>query len=138
VLQSALIVTIGSVMFGVSWGDPVAACALVVTWAFVGAGAGMLSGTIFRTPQQATSIGPAAGIVLGMLGGCMWPLAIVSSVMRTIGHLTPQAWAVDAWTELLSRSGALTDILHPILILVAFALAFLTAAVVRINRVLVP
>jgi ABC-2 type transport system permease protein len=138
VVQSALIVTIGAVAFGVSWGSPPAAIALVVIWALVGAGAGMLTGTLFRTPQQASSIGPTIGMALGMLGGCMWPLAIVGSAMRTIGHLTPQAWAVDAWTELLSRGGSLTDILRPLAILMAFAIALLTVAITRLRRILIP
>ena len=72
---------------------------LVIVWALVGTGAGVFSGTLFRTPEQASAIGPAVGIAFGMLGGCMWPLEIVTPVMRTIGHLVPQAWAVDAWID---------------------------------------
>ena len=138
VLQSGLIVFIGATVFGVSWGNPLAAAVLVVMWALVGAGAGMLSGTLFRTPQQASSIGPAIGLAFGMLGGCMWPLAIVSSLMRTVGHFTPQAWAVDAWTTLLSRAGTITDILRPLAVLAAFAVGLLTLAIVRIRRILIP
>ncbi|HLM95576.1 MAG TPA: ABC transporter permease, partial [Acidimicrobiales bacterium] len=83
-LQSVMIVAVGALFFGVSWGNPLAAIVLILAWAVVGAGAGMLSGTLFRTPEQAGAIGPAAGIALGMLGGCMWPLSIVSSTMRTV------------------------------------------------------
>jgi ABC-2 type transport system permease protein len=135
-LQASLIVFVGAVVFGVSWGDPLAAVVLVVVWALVGAGAGMLAGTLFRTPEQATAIGPAVGIGLGMLGGCMWPLAVVSSTMRQVGHIAPQAWAVDAWTTLLSRGGTLPTIAGPLLILAAFAAAFLTLATVRLRRIL--
>jgi len=138
VVQSAIIVTIGAAVFGVSWGSPPAAAALVVAWALVGAGAGMLTGTLFHTPQQASAIGAPLGIALGMLGGCMWPLALVGPTMRTIGHLTPQAWAVDAWTDLLSRGGSLADILQPLAILIAFAIALLTVAVTRLRHILVP
>jgi ABC-2 type transport system permease protein len=74
--QALLIVLVGAVMFGVSWGNPFAAAALIGIWALVGTGAGMVSGTLFRTAEQATAIGPAVGIAFGMLGGCMWPLEI--------------------------------------------------------------
>jgi ABC-2 type transport system permease protein len=134
-LQATLIVVVGGVAFGVSWGDPLAATVLVALWALVGAGAGMLSGTLFHTPEQASAIGPTAGIALGMLGGCMWPLAIVSSTMRQIGHLTPQAWAVDAWTSLLSRSGTISSIAPQLAVLGAFAALFLVSATVRLRRV---
>ncbi|HVV37787.1 MAG TPA: ABC transporter permease [Acidimicrobiales bacterium] len=135
-VQSALIVFVGTIVFGVSWGDPLAALALVVTWAFVGAGAGMLSGTLFRTPEQATAVGPALGIALAMLGGCMWPLAITTKVMQTAGHFTPHAWAVDAWTALLSRHGTLLTIGREIGVLVLFAAGLLCLATIRLRRLL--
>ena len=135
-LQSLLIVTVGATAFGVSWGDPLAATALISIWALVGAGAGMLSGTLFRTPEQASAMGPVVGIAFGMLGGCMWPLSIVGSLMRQVGHATPQAWAVDAWTAVLSRSGTLGDIVPDLAVLAGFALAFLSIATFRLRRAL--
>jgi ABC-2 type transport system permease protein len=133
-VQSVLIVSIAAAVFGVSWGNPLAAVLLIAAWAFVGAGAGLLSGTLFRTPEQATSIGPAVGIVLAMLGGCMWPLAMVSSLMRTLGHATPQSWAVDGWTKLLAQRGTATSIAGDLAVLVAFAAALLGLATVRLRR----
>jgi ABC-2 type transport system permease protein len=135
-LQSVLIVIVGAIVFGVSWGNPLAAVVLVLAWAVVGAGAGMLSGTLFRTPEQAGAIGPATGIALGMLGGCMWPLSIVSKTMREVGHATPQAWAVDAWTSLLARGGTIVSIAPQLGVLAAFAAAFLALATVRLRRAL--
>ena len=133
-LQSALIVAVGALAFGVSWGDPLAATVLVGTWAVVGTGAGVLAGTLFRTPEQASSIAPAVGMAAGMLGGCMWPLEIVPPVMRTIGHVLPHAWAVDAWTTLLSRGGDLGDITRQLAVLAAFAVGLLVIATWRMRR----
>jgi len=132
-LQSVLIVGVGALVFGVDWGNPVAAAALIATWALVGAGAGMLAGTLFRTPEQASSIGPALGITFGMLGGCMWPLEIVPSFMQRIGHLVPHAWAVDGWIELLSRGGGLTDIGAELAILAGFAAGLFALASLRLR-----
>lgn len=133
-LQSALIVAVGAGLFGVDWGDPAAAGALVVVWSAVGAAAGMLAGTTLRTAEQAGSIGPMVGIALGMLGGCMWPLEIVPPVMQTIGHLVPHGWAVDSWIELLSRDGGLGDIAPALTVLGAFALALGALAAWRLRR----
>ena len=134
--QAALIVGVGALLFGVSWGNPLAAFVLVATWALVGTGAGMLSGTLFRTPEQASAIGPTIGIAFGMLGGCMWPLEIVPPAVRALGHLTPHAWAVDAWVTLLSRGGGLLDILRQLVVLAAFATALLVLASLRLRRTL--
>jgi ABC-2 type transport system permease protein len=135
--QALLIVVVGAVMFGVSWGNPLAAAALIGMWAMVGTGAGMASGTLFRTPEQASAIGPAVGIAFGMLGGCMWPLEIVPQSVRLIGHATPHAWAVDAWVTLLSRGGGLADIAGYLAILAAYALVLLGIASLRLRRSLV-
>jgi len=132
--QALLIVGVGSVLFGVSWGNPLAATLLVGVWALVGAGAGMLAGTLFASPEQATAVGPALGIAFGMLGGCMWPLAIVGPTMRAVGHVTPQAWAVDAWTRLLSQHGTLASIAPQLLALAGFGSVFLALATWRLHR----
>lgn len=134
--QSALIVLVGSAVFGVSWGNPLAATALLLLWCLVGAGAGMLAGTLFRTPEQAGAIGPVLGITFAMLGGCMWPLSIVSPAMRVAGHVTPQAWAVDAWTKLLSSHGTILTIWHELGILALFALGFFAIATARSRKLL--
>jgi ABC-2 type transport system permease protein len=136
-LQALIIVGVGALMFGVSWGNPLAAAVLIVMWALVGTGAGMVSGTLFRTPEQATAIGPAVGIAFGMLGGCMWPLEIVPESIRLAGHATPHAWAVDAWVTLLSRGGGLADIAGYLAILAAYAVVLLSIASLRLNRSLV-
>ena len=135
-VQSLVIVGVGSLVFGVSWGNPLGAAALLVVWCLVGASAGMVAGTFFRTPEQASAIGPIVGIVFAMLGGCMWPLSIVSSTMREVGHATPQAWAVDAWTNLLSNHGDITTISRELVILVGFTLVFYALAAFRLRRML--
>ncbi|MFF1296329.1 MULTISPECIES: ABC transporter permease [unclassified Streptomyces] len=133
-LQSLLIVAIGALAFDVAWGDPLAAAVLVAVWALVGTGAGVLAGAVFRTPEQVHAVGPALGIGLGMLGGCMWPLALVPDWLRSAGHAVPQAWAVDAWTTLLSRNGDLTSILRERAVLAGLALVLLALASVLLRR----
>lgn len=135
-VQSALIVAVGWGFFGVDWGDPVAALTLVTVWALVGTGAGVLAGTLFATPEQAGSIGPAIGIAFGMLGGCMWPLEIVPPVMKTIGHVVPHGWAVDAWTQLVAEGAGVSGIGKELLVLCAFAGVLLALATVRLRAVL--
>jgi ABC-2 type transport system permease protein len=134
-VQSLIIVGIGA-MFGVWWGNPVAAGVLIVLWCFVGASAGMVAGTLFRTPEQASAIGPVVGITFAMLGGCMWPLSIVSTGMREFGHVTPQAWAVDAWTKLLAGHADVVAIGPQLGVLALFALAFFSVAIVRLRSAL--
>ena len=61
-------------------------------------------------------------------------MAIVPNAVRIVGHLTPQAWAVDAWITVLSRDGGMTDIAAELAVLAAFALAMLGLASTILQR----
>ena len=136
-LQGMIIFGVGWLVFGVDWGDPPAALLLVVTFALVGTGVGMLLGSVLRNAEQATSIGPPVGIALGMLGGCMWPLAIVPEPMRVVGHLFPQAWAMDAFIALIAKGEDIAGIALQLAVLAAFAVVLLALATWRLRRALV-
>jgi ABC-2 type transport system permease protein len=136
-LQGLIIFLVGWLLFGVDWGDPPAALLLVVTFALVGTGVGMLLGAVLRNAEQATSIGPPVGIALGMLGGCMWPLAIVPEPMRAVGHLFPHAWAMDAFIALIAKGESVAGIAPQLAVLAGFAAALLALATWRLRRTLV-
>jgi ABC-2 type transport system permease protein len=101
VTQSVLIVGVGQLPFGVHWGDPIGAALLVVVFAALSAAVGLIFGAVVQNADQANSIGIPLGVAMGMLGGCMWPLGIVPDAMRVVGHVVPQAWAMDAWQKLV-------------------------------------
>lgn len=73
------------------------------------------------------SEGQASGLVLLLslslapLGGAWWPLEIVPEFMQTIGHLSPVAWAMDAFQDLIWYDGSFTDVLPEIAVLLAAA-----------------
>ena len=90
-LQSMLLIGVGALIFGVSLGDPLGVALVVLAFALVCTGAGLLVGSLARNGEQALAIGIPTAIALGMLGGAMWPLEIVGSAMRTAGHATPHA-----------------------------------------------
>jgi ABC-2 type transport system permease protein len=136
-LQGLIIFLVGWLVFGVDWGDPPAALLLLVTFALVATGVGLLLGAVLGNAEQATSIGPPVGIALGMLGGCMWPLAIVPAPMRAVGHLFPQAWAMDGFIALIARNAGLAGITRQLAVLAAFAAVLLAQATWRLRKTLV-
>jgi ABC-2 type transport system permease protein len=132
-LQAVLIVVVAGVVFGVRWGDPVGAALVIVLFSLVATGAGVLVGAVARTADQTTAVGIPVSIALGMLGGCMWPLEIVGPAMRTVGHLTPHAWAMDAWLDLIWDGEGLGAIWPDLAVLAGFATALLTLAAWRLR-----
>ena len=135
-LQSALIVGVGALLFDVNWGDPVAAAALVVLFALVATAVGLLVGAVSSGPEQASAIGVPVGIALAMLGGCMWPLEIVPPVMRAIGHITPHAWAMDGWMTLIFDGGGLADVAVELGVLALYAMGLGLLARRQLRRAL--
>jgi len=110
--------------------------ALLVAFALVSTGAALLVATLARTPEQALSVTPPLGIALGMLGGCMWPLSIVGTPMRLVGHVFPHAWAMDAFVAVIGHHAGAGAIWRQLLVLAGFAAALLVLATARLRRVL--
>jgi ABC-2 type transport system permease protein len=135
--QSVVVLAVGGLVFGVDWGDPVAATALTLIFALVGAGAGLLIGALFDDPDRVSAVGPPIGIVLGALGGCMVPLEVFPPAMASAARVVPQYWAMTAWQQLVFDGDGLGAIAVPLLVLAGFATAFFGLATVRLQRTLV-
>lgn len=133
-VQAGFIIVLGAVVFGVSWGDPAGVALVVASFALVGTSVSLLVGTLARSNEQATSLGPPIGIGLAMLGGAMWPLEVVGPVMRTIGHLTPHAWALDAFVDLVGNRVSVVGVLSQVGVLLAFSAVLLPLAAFRLRR----
>jgi ABC-2 type transport system permease protein len=132
--QGAFIVVATALLFGVDWIDPLATGAIVVAFALVAAGAAMLVATVVSNEHQLSAVGPALGMILGLLGGTMVPIEVFPDVMRTLSHVTPHAWAMDAFHRLLLHGGGLAQVLPEVGVLLAFAVALLSLAVYRFRR----
>ena len=67
----------------------------------------------------------------------MWPLAIVPQPMRVVGHLFPQAWAMDAFIALIAKGERVAGIALQLAVLAAFAAVLLALATWRLRKALV-
>jgi ABC-2 type transport system permease protein len=76
-----------------------------------------------KSETQASGLARLLSLTLAPLGGAWWPLAIVPPFMQTLGHLSPVAWAMDAFQELIWYGGGFGDILLELGVLTAAALA---------------
>ena len=132
-VQALGLFLIGALFFRVHWGNPFACAVLLLLLAVVGAAVHLIMGTVARTPEQAVAVGVPLGIAMGMLGGCMWPLEAVSAPMRAVGHLTPNAWAMDAWVRLVFGRVGLAGVSRQLLVLAVFALVLFPLATWRLR-----
>jgi ABC-2 type transport system permease protein len=136
-LLQAVIIVLGCVLFfGVNWGDPLAATAVIVSFALVATGAAVLLGSVFSSEQQAGPVAILLGLGLAALGGSMAPLEVFPPTARAIAHITPHAWANEAFSKLVKHGGDLVSVLPQIAVLLGFAAVTLTLAVWQLRRAL--
>ena len=97
IVQVALVLGVGWLAFGTTL--PLSP-SLILLMLLLVLSAGALSVLVaagLPSPEMGTTIAGPFGFVLAMLGGdTLWPLEIVGSGLRAIGHLTPHAWIIDA------------------------------------------
>lgn len=134
-LTQALVIMFGTALvFGVSWGDPLGAAAVMLLFSLVGGGAALLLGGICRTENGAGSLALFFGLGLGVLGGTAIPLDTFEGTMRQVAHLTPHAWGYEAFSELVRHDAGIGDILPQLGVLAAFAAVLLTTGVLAMRR----
>jgi ABC-2 type transport system permease protein len=136
-IQAAVIIFGSALLFGVRWGQPAGVAAVVLVFVLVAAGAGIFLGTVFRNEQQAMGVSLLLGLGLAAIGGCMVPLEVFSPTMKHVAHLTPHAWANDAFAKLVGHGAPVTAIGLQLGVLAGFAAALLALATLRLRRVLV-
>ena len=110
----------------------------VTTFAAAAAAAGLALAvtTAFTTRQQAQTFANVAVLILSALGGSMVPRFLMPRVLQQVGWVTPNAWALEAYTSIFWRDEAATALLVPVGLLLAAAMLGLVVAQ-RLTRRLV-
>jgi ABC-2 type transport system permease protein len=132
--QSIGLLVLGRVLFGVHWGNAPAVGAVVALLALALSGASVLIGYWARSQEQAIATAVVVGIAAGMLGGCVYPLDVVGTTVRAVGHVVPQAWAMDAFIRLIYHHAGFITVLPEIGALAVFAIVLCGLAVRRSTR----
>lgn len=132
-VQGLYIILVTFLIFRVDWGDPLGAALILITFSAVGAGAGMLVGAVFSNDAQASGISIVLSLGLAALGGSMLPVELFSPTMQKVAHITPHAWALDGFAELVRRDGTVVDILPELGVLAGYAVVLLVLAAWRLR-----
>lgn len=131
-IQLASMLGASSLLFGMSLGHSPAGLLLVSLAAAAAAtGLGVLISALGRTEAQIGGLTTLLLLTLSALGGCFVPRFIMPDWLKTIGLITPHAWALDAYQDLLVRGYGLVDVLPQVGALAAFAAVFFGIGVWR-------
>jgi ABC-2 type transport system permease protein len=121
VTQMGILFGFGALAFGAVYpGSPVAIVLVSVCTVIASVGLSLALLAFCRTPKQIEQLGLLVILVMSALGGSWWPLVIMPEWMQSLAHVTVNAWAMDAYTELFMFGGALGDVWLPCLALVGY------------------
>jgi ABC-type multidrug transport system permease subunit len=85
-----------------TWGPhPLWLLPVVICTALAAVGLAMLVATLARTETQVAIFGTLLVLVLAGVSGCLMPRDLMPEQMKEISRLTPHAWALDAYSQLL-------------------------------------
>lgn len=130
-LQYAIVFVFGYFL-GVRYGsDPVALGLTMVLFALCITALTLALSTLLKNENQAGAITLLLTLTLAPLGGAWWPLEVVPDWMRTIGHISPVAWAMDSYSSLIFHGGGLADVLPYLGVLAALTIVFFLFGVIR-------
>ena len=94
---------------------------------------GLLIGVLARNEDQAVTFSLIPMFVLSGLGGAWVPLEITGETFAKIGHISPVAWAMDGFKNVIIRGFGLDSVLLPAAALAVYALVFFVLAVWRLS-----
>jgi ABC-2 type transport system permease protein len=137
VVQGAFIVGSTALLFGLDWGSWAATAAIVASFSLVATAAALFVGALVDNESQSGAVGLALGLAMAALGGCMVPFEIFPGWLQTLAHVTPHAWAIDAFTEVIQRGGGIGQIGLELAVLVLYGGALLAAATYTLRRAIV-
>jgi ABC-2 type transport system permease protein len=131
-VQMLMLVVIGVVLLKVPWGqNPLALLILLVSFGLAAVAMGTMMGTFTRTPSQASGLSIALGMIMGLLGGCMFPIELFPPAVANVVKILPTTWAMMGMTQLTVYNANLMQILPYAAVLIGFAVVFLVVGVWR-------
>jgi ABC-2 type transport system permease protein len=134
-LQEILLVIFAQLALGVDYlRQPVGLLLVMVSLGLWVASLGLLIGVVAKAEEQVILFSMVAMFVFAALAGAWFPLDSTGPAFSTIGHLTPGAWAMDGFQNIIVRSLGVDSLLLPAAILLAYALGFFGLAVWRFSK----
>lgn len=119
--QGGFLLIAGKLVFAMSWGPhPLWLVPVVICTSLAAVGMAMLVASVARTETQVAIYGTLLVLILAGVSGCLMPRELMPEQMKQLSRVTPHAWALDAYAQLLLSP-------EPNLMMVAQACAVLVA-----------
>ncbi|MCK4835072.1 MAG: ABC transporter permease [Candidatus Aminicenantes bacterium] len=124
IIQALILLVTGMILFKLNLGNLLLTSLTVLFFSMAIASLGVLIGSIFNKEDLIIGISIFIALVFAGLGGCWWPIEIVSDTMKNIGMIVPSYWAMDAFHKIIFFKKGFADLLFNFGVLLGYTLLF--------------
>jgi ABC-2 type transport system permease protein len=133
--QFIILIIFGQLALKVPYFNDVGATLIMAfTSALCIAAMGILIGALARSDEQAVMFSLLPMFVFSALGGAWMPLEVTGATFQAVGHLSPVAWAMDGFKNVVVRGFGLPSVILPACALCLYAAGFFALAAWRFWR----
>ena len=130
--QFVLLITFGQLFLHVDYlRIPLATLLVAVAAAACISAMGLLIGVFAKSEEQTVIFVMIPMFVLSGLGGAWMPLEFTGAAFQSIGHVSPVAWAMDGFKNIVARGLGFSSVLVPAAALLGYAVLFFILAAWR-------
>jgi ABC-type multidrug transport system permease subunit len=112
VLQGVFLLVAGKAVFGMRWGPDqwplmyqiMSLLPVIFATSLAAMGLALLIASLARTETQVAIYGTPLVLVMAGISGCLMPRDLMPELMQKVSLITPHAWALDAYMQLLITS----------------------------------
>ena len=134
-IQIVLMFGVGVVIFRMGLGNDLGALIAVSFGSALAATTlGLLIARIGKTEEQINGLGILLSVTLAAVGGMIVPTFMMPRIMQKIAFITPHAWALSGYHDVIVRGLGIDVVWPEVLVLVSFAAVFLFLALVPFHR----
>ena len=130
-IQSTVLLGFGRIAYHLNLGDFMAIVSIVAALAVCATGIGLALSLFVKSENQGVAFTQLITMGGAALGGLWVPYEFLPKFAQTMGRFTPQYWAQEGFQKVMLHGAHFTDIWPSLLVLIAFGIAGLAAAVLR-------
>jgi ABC-2 type transport system permease protein len=132
VMQTAMLIAIGVEWLHLSVAQaPFGILITALTTIFAACGLGLLMATFGKTMDQIQGMTTMFLLLLGFISGTLIPRAFLPDWMVKLSYVTPHAWALNAYQDLIQRHHTLISTLPNLGVVAIFGVVFFGIALAR-------
>lgn len=103
-VQTSILMISGKLLFGMSWGpQPWLLIPIMLCTSAAATSLGLMFSTLAKTESQVSSFGNLILLSSAGISGCLVPRAWMPPLTQKVSLMTPHAWALDAYSEVLTK-----------------------------------